>query len=384
MTNRFSSNRAANHVDEQARATLSTMLFVDLVDGLGQKFADGWFPRDLSQLPDVERVRRALLVDLVSAHRGRWHRDASPIWVEHAEHLGAGKPWWTSDPSDPNFWWEFLDHHSIDAPEALGAARWWAGIFSVDRKLHRFAPPPWQTDASSKADHENQRVMGKVRGLLAKAESTPYPEEAEALSAKAQELISRHSIDVALLADSVEVPGGARIYLDAPYTKPKFLLLSGIAAANRCRAVFNGGTDTATLIGFSTDVALTEVLFTSLLVQGTSAILAAGPQTGWDGTSSTRSWRNSFWFGYADRIEDRLTKAATSAQDEAATTTEALLPVLASRSEAVDDSLAELFPHLSSMSVSISNGAGLDAGRSFADRADIARGSLKNQRRTLR
>jgi hypothetical protein len=38
-----------------------------------------------------------------------------------------------------------------------------------------------------------------VRALLAKAESTTYPEEADALTAKAQELMARHSIDRAML-----------------------------------------------------------------------------------------------------------------------------------------------------------------------------------------
>ncbi|MCZ1007779.1 DUF2786 domain-containing protein [Streptomyces lydicus] len=43
--------------------------------------------------------------------------------------------------------------------------------------------------------------------MLAKAEATDYAEEAEALSAKAQELMARHSIDEALL-DSAAAPGG--------------------------------------------------------------------------------------------------------------------------------------------------------------------------------
>ncbi len=352
--------------------------FDDLVEGLGSMFGQGWFPRDLLALPDNDRARTALLVDLVSAHRQSWNPGAAPIWIEHAERLGAAHPWWIQSE---DFWPQFLDRHPSAIPSALAAARWWSGIFLVGRRLHQFAPPPWVADDSSAGDHDHQKIMGKVRGLLAKAESTPYPEEAEALSAKAQELISQYSIDVALLADSVEVPGGTRLYLDAPYTKAKFMLLSGIADANRCQAVFNSGTDTATLVGFSTDVTLTEVLFTSLLVQGTSAILAAGPQTGFDGSSSTRSWRNSFWFGYARRVEERLVEAADATSSAAAANNEALLPVLASRSEAVTNTLEELFPKLGSLSVSVSNGAGLMAGRSFADQADLSKSALKKKTR---
>lgn len=377
MTNqRFQSTDTEDFFD-----LLQSYRFDDLVDGLAKKFGSGWFPRDLHQLPDLGRAHKALLVDLISAHRRTWDLAASPIWVEHADHLGATKPWWNESA---DFWPQFLEYHSLNPLESVGAVRWWLGIFSVDRQLHQFAPPPWVSDSSSSADQDHQKVMGKIRGLLAKAESTQFPDEAEALSAKAQELISRHSIDVALLADSVEVPGGTRLYLDAPYTKPKFLLLAGIAEANRCRAVFNSGTDTATLIGFNTDVTLTEVLFTSLLVQGTSAILAAGPQQSrWDGASSTRSWRNSFWFGYADRIEERLSEAASEARYEAAVLNEGLLPVLASRSEAVVDTLEELFPNLRAMKVSVSNGAGLEAGRSFAEQADINKNTIGKRRRQL-
>ncbi len=40
----------------------------------------------------------------------------------------------------------------------------------------------------------DEKALGRVRALLAKAEATKFPEEAEALSAKAQELMSRYSL----------------------------------------------------------------------------------------------------------------------------------------------------------------------------------------------
>lgn len=354
--------------------------FHALVDGLGRKFGHGWFPRDLAQFPGLDRAQRTLLVDLIAAHRQTWNDAASSIWFEHADYLGADSSWWDEEQE---FWPQFLERHTIKSIDAVGAARWWLGIFATERKLHEFAPPPWQAGGSSSNDQNHQKVMGKIQGLLAKAESTEYPDEAESLTAKAQELISRHSIDVALLASEVDVPGGSRVYLEAPYTKPKFLLLAGIAEANRCQAVFNSGTNTATLIGFATDITLTEVLFTSLLVQGTAAILAAGPQLSWDGTSSTKSWRNSFWFGYADRIQDRLVEAAGTTEASAAAGNTQLLPVLARRSEAVQDALEAYFPNLSAMQVSVSNAPGLAAGRSFAEQADLGRSGVGARRKRL-
>ena len=41
----------------------------------------------------------------------------------------------------------------------------------------------------------DEKKLSRVRALLAKAESSSFPEEAEALSAKAQELMTRHALD---------------------------------------------------------------------------------------------------------------------------------------------------------------------------------------------
>lgn len=63
----------------------------------------------------------------------------------------------------------------------------------------------WPKEAASGDD----RVLARVRALLAKAESTEFPDEAEALLAKAQALISRHAIDRAAVAGETRPGGGA-------------------------------------------------------------------------------------------------------------------------------------------------------------------------------
>src|SRR5205807_2396905 len=78
------------------------------------------------------------------------------------------------------------------------------------------------------------RILERVRALLAKAESTTFPEEAEALSAKAQELMARYAIDRALLGGVGDGPhgvGGRRIHIDDPYARSKFLLVDVVADA---------------------------------------------------------------------------------------------------------------------------------------------------------
>jgi hypothetical protein len=52
----------------------------------------------------------------------------------------------------------------------------------------------------------DERILARVRALLAKAESTNYPAEAETFTAGAHALMARHSIDHALLAAAGRVP----------------------------------------------------------------------------------------------------------------------------------------------------------------------------------
>ena len=83
----------------------------------------------------------------------------------------------------------------------------------------------------------DERVLGRIRALLAKAEATEFAQEAEALSARAQQLMAKYSIDHALLTardGHQETPGGRRLPVDPPYEAPKVTLLQTVAQANRC------------------------------------------------------------------------------------------------------------------------------------------------------
>ncbi|MFA1544491.1 DUF2786 domain-containing protein [Actinomadura monticuli] len=223
----------------------------------------------------------------------------------------------------------------------------------------------------------DQRVLGKVRALLAKAESTEFPEEAEALSARAQELMARHSIDQALLAaetDDMGGPAGRRIPVDKPYDAPKAVLLTVVADANRCRAVWHRDLGFCTVVGFPADLGGVEVLFTSLLVQATSAMVYAGPRRDARGRSRTRSFRHAFLNAYAARIGERLRGAADEAADRAAADAggKDLLPVLAARDQAVEEVVGTMFPNLAKgRAGSVSNHEGWVAGRTAADLASL-------------
>ncbi len=222
------------------------------------------------------------------------------------------------------------------------------------------------------------RVLEKVRALLAKAESTTFPEEAEALSAKAQELMARHAIDEAMVgagagAGAGEGPGGVRVPVDDPYASAKSILLSEVASANGCRAVWSKGFGFCTVLGFESDLEFVDLLYTSLLVQATSAMVAAGSQVDRYGRSRTRSFRQAFLLAYAGRIGQRLREAEAASQ--AAATEDygaALLPVLTDRSATVAAAEAAAFPRLERRSVSVSNSAGWHAGHAAADLASLS------------
>jgi hypothetical protein len=225
-------------------------------------------------------------------------------------------------------------------------------------------------------------VLHKVRSLLAKAESTTYPDEAEALSAKAQQLMERHAIERAMLADGGGAgPDGRTLLVEAPYARPKFRLLTELARANRCRAVLDTSSNVATVIGFPDDQATVELLYTSLLVQGTRAMLRSGTSA----RTRSRAYRQAFLVAYANRIGHRLQEAAAATVSEAVREHgEGLLPVLRSREVAVEDELASAFPHLRRMRVTASDPAGYAAGHAAADRARLNGQEVQGRVRGLR
>jgi hypothetical protein len=237
------------------------------------------------------------------------------------------------------------------------------------------------TSTAGPAVDLDPRLLARVRALLAKAESTTFPEEADALTAKAQELMSRHAIDAALVDGASTVGAGPDhrvIVIDPPYVSAKISVLGGVAAANRCQTVSSPGEDRAHLFGFPVDLDGVEVLYTSLLLQATAAMTAAGPRTDRSGRSRTRSFRHAFLLAFAVRVSERLQDAAR------ATVTEvdrarggALVPVLADREAAVDRAVREAFPRLGSRRPSVSSPEGLDAGRRAGDRADLGTTRLR-------
>jgi hypothetical protein len=354
------------------------------LDGLTHCWRVGWQPADLWHVTR-RRLPAALgyLVDLLAIDAAR-HSDAAlaPAWSAQLRRLDV-EVWWRADQPHLDQW---TARHTVGRVEAVALVVDWLAMLRLLPRMSELVPPPGTPAARTAAagatrrtrpEGVEEKVLTRVRALLAKAESTEFAEEADAFFAKAQELMSRYSLERAMLdADAPEAgaaPGGRRIWLDAPYVSAKSLLINQVAQANRSRTVFHSGLDCVTVLGDEVDLELVEVLSTSLLVHASTAMVAAGRQQDRYGQSRTKSFRQSFLVSYATRIGERLTVADSATAEAMAGELGdgRLLPVLAARGAAVEQLVEQLFPALTKKAVSVSNAAGWGAGRVAADLADL-------------
>jgi hypothetical protein len=249
--------------------------------------------------------------------------------------------------------------------------------------LPTILPPPGGDPSTwSRCDTRGQAddpVLAKVRALLAQAESTTFEAEAETFTAKAQQLMARHAIDAAMVwsrTGRIHRPVTIRLQVDDPYANQKAHLLHVVAERSRCTAVSHPEFGLVAIVGFAVDVAATEMLYTSLLVQSHAAMLAEAASAPPGSHTRGRSFRTSFLFAYACRIDKRLAEinAAVEAETSAASSlmSSDLLPVLASRADAIDEEIAATFGTLLRSRVQRSYDAlGWNRGVLAADRAEL-------------
>jgi hypothetical protein len=329
----------------------------------------GWLPYDLVQVVrrECDDFATDLVVDVIAANMSQYaEATMHERWRDQLRQIEA-EPWWRPDRQHFEQW---LARHILTKEEGLEVVIVALATLLALPRLPLILPLP---GSATKADAllglgVDQKVLAKVRGLLAKAESTEFPEEAEALSAKAQELMSRHAFERALLDADEHVPQTAssrRVWLDTPYVGAKAQLVAAVAAANRSKGVVYEKLGFIALIGADLDLEITELLSTSLLLQATRAMVAAG--AGVD--SRSRTYRQSFLLAYATRIGQRLRAAAEDSDDH--TADDRLLPVLADREKAVSKLFEELHPATVKKSYTVGSAAGWEAGTAAADQADI-------------
>lgn len=366
------------------RRITDSALMAYLQRGLIGAWRYGWQPADIARVVRREAgsTHARLAVDAIAAEmRGYPAATVDERWHAQLVSLGA-RVWW--DDGD-TFLQARADREGIDRAAVIGCALKVTFVLSILPRLPLLCPLPGtvtrggEGGADTRQRAMDERVLGRIRALLAKAESTEFPREAEALSARAQEMMARHSVDQALVwaaGAAGSEPEGRRLVVDNPYEAPKAVLLDVVARANRCRAVWHGRLGFSTVFGFASDLAAVELLFTSLLVQATAAMLAAGSRRDADGRSRTRSFRQSFLTAYAERIGERLQFATDRATARVAAESSGndLLPALVCRDHAVDEAIREAFPQIQERAVSgVGDYEGWICGRTAADLANLNR-----------
>jgi hypothetical protein len=396
-----------------------------LVDAVTAAWGRGWQPADVHRLVErtYGRAHGRLSAAALGCEAARYADTSLPVrWRRQLHALGAQAPpdgddrWAVPVAADDGDLWGGGVPSIDDRADAVRVAVETLALLRGLPPLPKLGPHPGEPtgrrgrggppgpsgagapgDSGGSAGGVDPRILHRVTALLAKAESTSYPDEAEALTAKAQELMTRHAIDVAAMEagrGGEARMSGRRIGIDDPYARARVTLLSEVARANRCRAVWSRGLGFATVFGDEGDLDAVEVLYTSLLVQATRAMVGARPPGSGSGGraapsgGATRSFRQSFLVAYAHRVGDRLRHVAeaTAAGAAGGPGGGGLLPVLARRADAAEAAAAAAFPNLKTFSATGRDAEGWLAGRQAADRADLGtEGVLGGQRvRTTR
>ena len=217
-------------------------------------------------------------------------------------------------------------------------------------------------------DEQPHPKWQQVRALLAKAESTDFGPEAEALVAKAQELITKHALGRLVAADSSSRKPAEldtrRLWLDRPYLAAKAALVGVVARANRCRSAFAERYGFSIVMGDEADLDAVELLVTSLLLQADTAMFVHGRT---NASSRKKSFRQSFLMAYATRIGERLREA----DENAVAGVQGALPVLRDHESRVAEAFAAMVPTERARSVRVTDPAGWVAGTTAADLASL-------------
>jgi hypothetical protein len=359
----------------------------------------GWQPAELARQigRELSAEHASVTADMIADEtRGYAAGTVDARWAAQVTALGA------LPPGDGGYTDAWRRANIAGLRGAVASAIETLSAFQHFPALERLLPLPGTARPAAPVSGESagpvdERALGRIRALLAKAEATEFEEEAEALSARAQQLMAKYSIDHALLAareGHPDAPGARRLPVDNPYEAPKVTLLQTVAQANRCRTVWLKEPGLVTVIGFPADLDAVELLFTSLLVQANGAMLRAGGKQDAYGRSRTRAFRQSFLVSYAIRIGERLAGAASHAEREAVAEQEAtrqeatrqeapqagastggrdLVPFLAARHRAVDDAVDEMFGGnlKTNRAVRATDEEGWYSGRAAADLASL-------------
>jgi hypothetical protein len=183
------------------------------------------------------------------------------------------------------------------------------------------------------ASDVNAKFLERIGALLAKAESTDSPHEAEALTAKAQQLATLHAIDLAQARERSgqrhrrQTPVQRKVVVGRPREqgrRHRVRLFTVIARVNDVRVDVARDSTYVLAFGFADDLAVVEKLYASLVTQMTIAANAAirrgehREEVYWSASagawrSDARVFRTAFNHAFTVTIAQRLQQAREDA-----------------------------------------------------------------------
>jgi hypothetical protein len=241
------------------------------------------------------------------------------------------------------------------------------------------------------------KYADKIAKLLNLAENTPFPEEAETFTARAQELMAQYAIDEAMIEAARGISGeSAKIVREefvfiGIYRFPLADLGHRVLKVNDCQVIQMAGKNWREIdgkvyketvvykaVGYKGDIDRARVLVTSLMLQAITA------ETAWwaknkelykhekkGGHYSRRQFLFSFSHAVHKRLKEAKEKGRATANKEHGGDSVAL--VLRDKSLAVRDEFTKMYPHTRKSGASYSAGDAFagEAGRAAGEKADI-------------
>lgn len=314
-----------------------------LLTALTEAYERGWQPADLLHAtrrslgageirPAVRAIRHEALLSEAAARAPR-------KWLDQVAEITTGLRMDRPDESNVlqhtalTMLWRHLPRLPVECPTP---SQW--PCADTEPTRNRAAPHP--------------AALDRIRRLLAPAETCEFTEQAETLTAKAQELITTLTATGMLQQDRGTEHGRIevrchRIHLHNPYVKEKAQLLSEVGRCNTVRTVWFTRLGIATIIGVGPALDHVELLYNSLLVQANNAMRDASRKRP---TPSSTAFRRAYLYGFAIRMGTRLyqthrTVIQAMAGRDGITASE-VTAALRRRTTAVDTGLLRLLPEI--------------------------------------
>ncbi|MFG2923914.1 DUF2786 domain-containing protein [Streptomyces sp. NPDC048305] len=232
--------------------------------------------------------------------------------------------------------------------------------------------------------------LATIKALLAKAEDpAASPEEAEAYFAKAADLMAKHGIEQAMLAETkpdTDKLASRTFDVKGKYIPDRSALLFAITHALGAQNVYWRLHDWETgkayrsikVYAHESTLDRVEMLFTSLQLQLLNGLKHTRPQYG----ESTTAYRKSWMAGFAASVRKRLAQAEEVALRENVQETGAVGAelVLVKREAAVEQYFKRAHPKVKSAPRRRLSGSGWLDGKAAGDRADLGQVRVGNAR----